>query len=867
MMKTIYTACINRVLRLRIALLFLVATVFTANDTFASHMAGADLTYEYIGNGQYLVTFTLYRDCFGIPAPTTESLTLSSATCNNFSQFFTLDAVPGTGQEITYTCDGTLTTCNGGTAPGIQEWQYQTIVTVPAQCPDWVFSVSDCCRNQAITTIANASGDNLYIEAYLNNTIFDNNSPTFSNVPIAFECIGQNNFYNHGVIDADGDSLVYFFIPPRNGPNDPLAYNPTYTIANPITSLPAVSINQQTGDIAMHPTQSEIGVIAILVQEWRNGVLIGSVMRDMQIYTVQCNNTLPSATGINGTTDFTTTSCIGGQLCFDVISADTDPNDTLTMTWNQAIAGATFTTTAGPRPVGHFCWAPTPADARPQPYTFTVTVRDNACPSNGVQTYSYSITVSNMSVAVTSTPSVACNGDHNGTASGTATGNLPLSYVWTTPSGELFTPSISHLSAGNYSVNITDANGCVGTEYFTITEPAAINLSLTSVDAGCGSLFGEATVAATGGTGAYSYLWNDANAQTTATASSLPTGNYSVVVTDANGCHASGSVDVLGGLPVSATISSTPATCVANDGSVTVVVTGGSGDFNFAWTPNVSVTSSASNLTAGAYDVVVTDNQTGCIINLTSIVNNSSGITASISSATDATCQNGEDGTACVVGSGGIAPYTYSWMPNGDSTNCVSNLSPGTYTVRVTDYTGCSAYASVTIGFVNAAPAVELGPDTVGCIGTTITLDAGAGYASYLWSDNSTSQTLDVTADGIYSVLVTNAAGCENFDAVNVTFISCQTQRPVVHHATNTQSFTLSPNPAHGNVVIGIAKIRNTDVTVTISDIIGNKVFTSKETADYNFNKTIDIHELPAGVYMVKVEYADQVTTTRLVKE
>ncbi len=115
--------------------------------------------------------------------------------------------------------------------------------------------------------------------------------------------------------------------------------------------------------------------------------------------------------------------------------------------------------------------------------------------------------------------------------------------------------------------------------------------------------------------------------------------------------------------------------------------------------------------------------------------------------------------------------------------------------------------------------------------------------------------------------MVTNAAGCENFDAVNVTFISCQTQRPVVHHANNTQSFTLSPNPAHGNVVIGIAKIRNTDVTVTISDIIGNKVFTSKETADYNFNKTIDIHELPAGVYMVKVEYADQVTTTRLIKE
>ncbi|HRH67717.1 MAG TPA: hypothetical protein PLU53_15580, partial [Bacteroidia bacterium] len=112
MMKTIYTTCIDRVLRSKLALLLLVALLFSARNSFASHMAGADLTYEYIGNGQYLVTYTLYRDCAGIPAPTTASLTLSSSTCNNFSQFFTLNAVAGTGQEITYTCNGALTTCN-----------------------------------------------------------------------------------------------------------------------------------------------------------------------------------------------------------------------------------------------------------------------------------------------------------------------------------------------------------------------------------------------------------------------------------------------------------------------------------------------------------------------------------------------------------------------------------------------------------------------------------------------------------------------------------------------------------------------------------------------------------------------------------
>lgn len=868
MMKTIYSFCKNNVLRSKLTLVLLISMFFGTNSSFASHMAGSDLTYQYLGNGQYLVTYTLYRDCFGIPAPTQETLTLSSATCNNFSQTFTLNANPGTGQEITYTCDGTLTTCQGGTAPGIQAWSYSTTISIPAQCPDWVFSVWDCCRNQAITTIQNASGDNLYIEAYLNNTIYDNSSPTFTNVPVAFECIGQDNYYNHGVIDADGDSLVYYFTTPLNNPNDPLVYNPTYSIADPITSVPAVSINQFTGDIFMHPTQAEIGVVAVLVQEWRNGVLIGTVMRDMQIYTVQCNNILPTASGIDSTTLFNTSTCVGGQLCFDIHTNDTDPSDTLTLTWNQGIPNGTFVVTGGNHPTGHFCWTPTAADARPQPYTFTVTVRDNACPSNGVQTYSYSVLVSDMTTSLISTPSVTCNGGHNGSASATCSGQQPLQYIWTLPGGsELYTPSISHLAAGNYTLNIVDATGCVGIENFTITEPSALVLALTSTDAGCNSLYGEASASVTGGTPGYTYLWNDPASQSTPTASNLSTGLYTVVVRDANLCQTSGSVNVNGGNPVSSSISSTPATCVATDGTATVTVSGGSGDFTYIWTPNVSSGPIATGLMAGVYDVLVVDNQTGCTMNLSTIVGNSSGITATIVASADATCENGEDGSATVSGTGGILPYTYLWMPNGDTTASVNNLAPGTYTVAVIDYTGCMAYATVTIGYTNAAPVVDLGLDTVACIGTTVTLDAGAGYASYLWSDNSTGQTLDVTTDGVYSVLVTNAAGCENFDAVNVTFITCQSARPVVHHSTSSEVMSVSPNPARGTVQIHVSRVKDTEVIVTITDILGNKVFVSKEAADLNYSKTVDIHEMPAGIYMVKVEYNDQINTVRLVKE
>lgn len=835
---------------------------------FASHLAGADLTYEYQGNGQYLVTYTLYRDCFGIPARPDQPLVISSTTCNSF-QSVTMYPLPNTGQEITYTCDNTLTTCQGGTATGIQEWVYTAMVTLPAQCPDWVFSTTDNARNVAITTIQNPGAASMYLEAYLNNTVFDGSSPTFTNVPVLFECIGQLNNFNHGAIAPNGDSLVYFFTSPLTDANVPVAYNAGYSMADPITSSTPVSIDQNTGDITMTPTQVEVGVMAVLVQQWRGGVLLGTIMRDMQVYTVQCNNTLPSASGINGTSQFSTSVCAGGQLCFDIYTDDADATDSVTVEWNQGIPGATFTVaTSGLHPTGHFCWTPTSADVRPQPYTFTVTVHDNACPSNGVRTFSYAILVSEMNITLTSTPAVSCNGGHNGSASASGTGQAPLQYVWTLPGGtELYTPSISHLSAGNYTLNIIDAIGCVGTEYFSITEPSALNLSLTHLDAGCNGLYGEATASVSGGTPGYTYQWNDPAAQTSATATNLSTGTFTVIVRDANQCQVSGSVDILGGNPISASITSTPATCVATDGTASVVVTGGSGDFSYAWTPNVSNGPDATGLMTGVYDVVVTDNVTGCTIALSTIVGNSSGITATIVSSTDATCENGEDGSATVSGSGGIPPYTYLWMPNGDTTASVNNLAPGTYTVAVIDYTGCMAYATVSIGFINEAPVVDLGPDTLACTGTTVTLDAGAGFASYLWSDNSTGQTLDVTSDGTYSVLVTNGAGCENFDAVTVTFFTCPTAHPVVHHPGAAAAVSISPNPAHGTILIHVAHIKDTDVRISISDILGNNVFRSNEAVGMNYNKTVDLQEMPSGIYMVKVEFGDQVNTLRLVKE
>jgi len=542
------------------------------------------------------------------------------------------------------------------------------------------------------------------------------------------------------------------------------------------------------------------------------------------------------------------------------------------------IPGATFTITPGSRPVGQFCWTPTPADARPTPYTFTVTIRDNACPANGSQTFPYSIVVSNMNIQLTSTPSVACNGAHTGSAQATASGNPPLIYAWTLPNSQvLTTPSISHLGGGNYTLNVTDNTGCVGTEYFTIAEPPVLSTTISPTNAGCGgSAQGSALANPTGGTPTYNYLWS--NGQTTNPAIRLPTGNYTVTITDANGCTTTGSTPISALTPVTFVIHSTPATCVANDGSAWVTHTGGVGPFSYHWNHTTDTSATQNGLITGSYSVDAIDLGTGCSQQLTTIVQNASGLSATITSSTDATCGSSEDGSATVLASGGQPPYSYLW-PNGDTTAMTNHLAAGTHTVMVEDYAGCRAYAMVTIGSVNPSPVVDLGLDTMPCNGVPYMMDAGAGASSYLWSDNSTGQTLTVGASGTYSVVVTNQFGCQAFDAINVTFVTCFTHPVVTGPSsvvpnTNTSvrqqqntSVIVYPNPVISQFTISVPDVRNTQVDVSVNDILGNKLFMYSENAERGFFKKIDIHSLPAGIYLLKVEFNGEVNTSRIVKQ
>ncbi|REK06518.1 MAG: T9SS C-terminal target domain-containing protein [Bacteroidetes bacterium] len=818
----------------------------------ATHMAGADLTYQNIGIGQYIVTYTFYRDCIGIPAQTTIGLTVSSAMCN-MNLNFTMTQVPGTGQEITHTCPSAVTTCNGGSAPGIQKWEYRDTITLPAQCNDWILGVSACCRNAAITTLPNPDSYNMYIQAHLNNMVTDNNSPIFTNIPIAFMCINQNNYYNHGVLDIDGDSLVYSFVNPLSTRTTPVQYNPGYSVSNPITSVPPVALNGLSGDVFMHPVTPEIGVIAVLVEEYRNGVLIGSTMRDIQIYTIQCNNNLPVASGINGTNIFEAYVCAENELCFDIFTSDIDVGDSLTIWWNQGIPGASLTHVPDRRPVGTFCWTPGQNHVRSLPYTFIVSVRDDACPSNGVQSYAYLVYVSAMSVTVNSSPSVSCFGAHDGWARAVPVGTGPFDYYWMP--GELTGSRISHLEGGTYSVTIVDGRGCVASRTFTITEPPLLTVSTSGVNAGCGSQPGSVSAIPSGGTTPYMYSWNTVPVQNTQTASGLGPGSYNVLVTDRNGCSASASQSISAAVPFNLNMSTTPAACLVANGTASANVSGGSGNFSYTWTPAVSTNSSASGLLSGNYSVLVEDLIHGCINSASAYVGNTSGIVATIVSSTNANCQDGEDGTALAMGSGGTPPYFYRWSPNGDSTAYISNLAPGVHTVEVTDYLGCPGYATVSIGYNYTTPALDLGPDTVLCLGQSYILNAGAGFSSYTWSNGSTGQTLIVNNPGNYSVLIRDGNGCENFDAVQVSYISCQSSRSLPVRLTYVELF---PNPAGELLSLNFRNYPAGNCRMFVYDSSGRMILESNLELSGNDQKELNVSVLQPGIYVLLLQSSSE---------
>jgi hypothetical protein len=314
-----------------------------------------------------------------------------SANCGTGTQYMTKVS----SQEITPTCAGvTGTACNGGNGTfGIEEHIYQTTMTIPANCTNIELYWRRCCRNGAITTLGSPMSERMYIETVITDASVCNNSPVFLNKPVPFICAGQPTNYNHGATDPDGDDLVFSLTSCLNDDNDPVSYTSGHSHYAPLSTQATIVVDSETGALSFTPNvANQIGVLCVLVEEYRNGVKISEVTRDIQFTVLNCSNDSPEASGIDGSNTYSTSLYVGNSVNFYVNSVDPNAGDLVTMTWNNGISSANYTiNSSGTYPVGTFSWTPSATDVGVN--TFNVIVVDDYCPIVGQNTFTYNITV------------------------------------------------------------------------------------------------------------------------------------------------------------------------------------------------------------------------------------------------------------------------------------------------------------------------------------------------------------------------------------------------------------------------------------------------------------------------------------------
>jgi large repetitive protein len=393
--------------------------------------------------------------------------------------------------------------------------------------------------------------------------------------------------------------------------------------------------------------------------------------------------------------------------------------------------------------------------------TYTVTVTDaNGC------TEANNIVIapsSQPSLSTTALNNVTCFGLNNGSVNVTVNGGQnPMTYLW---SNGQTSANIQNLSAGTYTVTVTDFNGCTDNHTIQILQPSELILStVSSQNVNCfGESTGSATMNATGGTSPFSWQWAGSTS-ISAIASNLSAGTYFVTVTDQNGCSNVGTVSITqpqAALSVQGTVIHT--SCGNDDGSISALIIGGTSPYSYSWNTGAT-TQSLINLSAGTYSLSVTDNN-GCTKIETFDIVASDGPQLSVNTVSNVSCAGGNDGNISVNVNGGSAPYQWSWSGSVSVTSIASGLTAGTYTVTVSDISGCTNVLNVNISQPDPLAVTMSAPVNI-CQGGTATFTASVtgGTPPYLfsWSSGATVSSITVSpvTSAIYTLTITDRNGC-----------------------------------------------------------------------------------------------------------
>jgi gliding motility-associated-like protein len=765
--------------------------LLTATSIKATHLMGTDITYTCINNCTIEVHQRVYRDCNGAQGVASQSFQLTGAPgCIPPTQLG--GWLPGNdpGQvsnwlvnEVTPVCPGTITQCSNpnSTIRGVEEYHRWTQFDIcAANCNSYTIEWWGLARNGGITSGAANEGLGSFITTINTGLATCNNSPQFNNPPVPYLCAGQPFTFNQGAVDPDGDSLSYSLGTCFTDGNVSITYSPGYSPTSPLGPSWNVVMNPISGDVSFvpNPGNQEVGVMCVYVQEWRNGQLINTIVRDMQINVIPCpNNSQPVANNVfniqngqgqgNSTTGIVVGTCLNNNLCFDIPLFDANLNDTITAWWSQSIPGGQFflqnnpgvqDTLVGVNPVATFCWTPTTAGV----FSFLVEMHDNACPQYGFSQFTVTIIVSNPT-ALAAVQSIDCD---TATICGFGfSGIQPYTFSWTGQAGLTgSTACVTHVYPApgpyTYTLTVTDSLGCEATFNGVVNIP-----NIPVADAGPDILACEVYSDTIGGptTANMSYLWDPVTGLSNSTISNPvltlinpgPTvQQYQYIVTQtstASGCIDRDTMNVTISYPPQLTFVPDQIECYGTPtGGIDMTVTNGLAPFIYLWTGPDGFTASGEdlvNIYAGTYVVTVIDSAGCTSVDSVTITQPASPLWVALI-PTDVCCNGATDGSIDATITGDSPPYIFSWTGPGSftaATEDISGVGAGVYVLTVSDQIGCiitdsaeiTEPTAIVIGF-NVYDAACNG-DATGIVAATVS----GGYGNYGYSWQPGGQTTD----------------------------------------------------------------------------------------------------------------------------
>jgi hypothetical protein len=563
----------------------------------------------------------------------------------------------------------------------------------------------------------------------------------------------------------------------------------SFTIANnpalpaPNATSTTATCNQSNGSASVAPSGGGGAPYTVV---WSNGIM-----------TNNNPNLAPGSysvtvTGSNGCTNTANVTVANNNPAIN-ISGSTTPNTTCSSPGNGAV-----NLTVTPAGSYTFNWSSGQSSediSGLNPGSYTVTVTGSAGCTN---TASFTITNNAAVPTPNATSTTATCNQSNGSASVAPSGGggAPYSVVW---SNGIMTNNNPNLAPGPYSVTVTGSNGCTNTANVTVANNnPAINISgSTTPNTTCSSPGNGAVNLTVTPAGSYTFNWS--SGQSSEDISGLNPGSYTVTVTSSSGCTNTASFTIANNAAVpTPNATSTTATCNQSNGSANVAPSGGGGaPYSVVWSNGI-MTNNNPNLAPGPYSVTVTGNN-GCTntANVT-VANNNPAINISGSTTPNTTCSSPGNGAVNLT----VTPagsYTFNWS-SGQSSEDISGLNPGSYTVTVTGSAGCTNTASFTIANNAAVPTPNATSTTATCNqsnGSASVAPSGGGGAPYsvVWSNGIMTNNNPNLAPGSYSVTVTGSNGCTN--TANVTVAN---NNPAINISGSTTPNTTCSSPGNGAV-------------------------------------------------------------------